>query len=104
MHVSSRRVFVLKVLAGSTVAYAGPLLAQAAPMVDEKDPQAVALSYVKDTTKVDAKKYPKHAATQKCSNCALYTGKAGEASGPCGVFPGKLVAAEGWCSTYVKKA
>jgi hypothetical protein len=104
MHVSSRRVFVLQVLAGSTAAYSGALLAQTAPMVDEKDPQAVALGYVKDTTKVDAKKYPKHAATQKCSNCSLYTGKAGAASGPCGVFPGKQVAAEGWCSTYVKKA
>jgi hypothetical protein len=104
MHVSNRRVFVLQVMAGSAAAYGGTVLAQAAPMVDEKDPQAVALGYVKDTTKVDAKKYPKHAATQKCSNCTLYTGKPGQASGPCGVFPGKLVAAEGWCSTYVKKA
>lgn len=104
MRVSSRRVFVLQVVAGSAVAYAGAALAQAAPMVDEKDPQAMALGYVKDTTKVDAKKYPKHAATQKCSNCALYTGKPGQASGPCGVFPGKQVAADGWCSTYVKKA
>jgi hypothetical protein len=101
---SSRRVFMLQVAAGSAVLAAGAAQAQGAPMVSEKDAQAVAMGYAADTTKVDAKKYPKHAATQKCSNCALYTGKAGEASGPCGIFPGKAVAANGWCNAYAKKA
>ncbi len=103
MNGLSRRVFVLNMVAGSSALYAGALLAQTAPMVDEKDPVAVALGYVKDTTKVDAGKFPKHKADQKCSNCALYSGKPGEASGPCGLFPGKLVAADGWCNSWVKK-
>jgi hypothetical protein len=60
--------------------------------VDEKDPQAAALAYAADTTKVDAKKFPKHTNDQKCSNCQLYTGKAKEASGPCSLFAGKHVA------------
>jgi hypothetical protein len=104
MKNSNRRVFMMQVAAGSAVLAAGAAQAQTAPMVNEKDAQAVSLGYLADTTKVDAKKYPKHAATQKCSNCALYTGKAGAASGPCGIFPGKAVAANGWCSAYAKKA
>jgi hypothetical protein len=104
MKNSSRRVFMLQVAAGSAVLAAGSAQAQAAPMVNEKDAQPMALGYVADTTKADGKKFPKHAATQKCSNCSLYTGKADAASGPCGIFPGKAVAANGWCSAYVKKA
>lgn len=104
MSSTNRRVFMLQVAAGSSaLALANVAQAQAA-MLSEKDAQAVALAYAADSTKVDAKKYPKHAATQLCSNCALYTGKAGEASGPCGIFPGKQVAAKGWCSAYAKKA
>jgi hypothetical protein len=72
-------------------------------MVDEKDPQAVGLGYVADSAKADSKKYPKHAPTQMCSNCALYQGKAGSASGPCPLFAGKEVASKGWCSAYAKK-
>jgi len=104
MKNSNRRIFMLQVAAGSAVLAAGSAQAQGLPMVNEKDAQAMALAYAADTTKVDAKKYPKHAAAQKCSNCALYTGKADAASGPCGIFPGKLVAGNGWCSAYAKKA
>jgi High potential iron-sulfur protein len=104
MKNSSRRVFMLQVAAGSAVLAAGSAQAQSLPMVNEKDAQPMALGYVADTTKADAKKFPKHAATQKCNNCALFTGKADAASGPCGIFPGKSVAAGGWCSAYAKKA
>jgi hypothetical protein len=103
MKNSNRRVFMLQVAAGSAVLAAGAAQAQGAPLVNEKDAQAVAMGYAADTTKVDAKKFPKHAATQKCSNCALYTAPANSASGPCGIFPGKAVAANGWCNAYVKK-
>lgn len=99
----SRRVFMLRVaVAGSALAGARGF-AQAAK-VDEKDPQAVALGYVHDTTKADTKKFPKHSVDQKCSGCQLFQGKAGEAFGPCTLFAGKQVAANGWCSAWVKKA
>jgi hypothetical protein len=99
----SRRVFILQLAAAGGGAFALGAQAQAAK-VDEKDPQAVALGYLSDTTKVDAKKYPKHAKDQKCGGCQLYSGKAADASGPCSIFPGKHVAANGWCSAWVKKA
>ncbi|MDO9159700.1 MAG: high-potential iron-sulfur protein [Burkholderiaceae bacterium] len=79
--------------------------AQAAPpMVVETDAQAMSLGYKADATKVDKAKYPKYAAGQLCSNCALYQGKATDAAAGCGIFPGKQVAGKGWCSAYAKKA
>lgn len=104
MSPSNRRVFMLQVAAGGSALMLATAHAQTAPMVNEKDAQPMALGYAADSIKVDAKKFPKHTAAQQCSNCALYTGKAGEATGPCGIFPGKHVAAKGWCSAYAKKA
>ncbi len=105
MKQTTRRIFMMQVAAGSSVLVASGAMAQAAaPKLDEKDPTAVALAYVADTTKADQKKYPKHTAEQKCSNCQLYTGKVKEPMGPCSYFPGKQVAANGWCSLWAKKA
>ncbi|ODV42673.1 iron permease [Cupriavidus sp. UYMMa02A] len=104
--MTTRRTFLKGVSGVATVALAGvqiPARAQAAKL-DEADPQAVSLGYKHDTTKVDKAKFPKHEASQKCSNCQLFQGKAGDAWGPCPIFGGKQVAANGWCSAYVKKA
>lgn len=120
---SNRRVFILHASAAGCALAAGQALAQTAKpaaaaaspakpaaaagspaMVDEKDPTAVALGYVADTTKADQKKYPKHTADQKCNNCQLYSGKPADKSGPCSLFQGKHVAGTGWCSAWVKKA
>lgn len=103
MSKPTRRAFVMCVVASGTVVTAAQVAAQAA-MVAENDPQASALGYKADTTKVDKVKYPNHAATQLCNNCQLYTGKATDAAGPCTLFPGKQVAGKGWCSAWVKKA
>ena len=73
-------------------------------MLAEGDAQATALGYKADATKTDVKKYPKYAAGQVCSNCALYQGKAADAAGGCPLFAGKQVAGKGWCSAYAKKA
>ncbi len=101
-----RRAFIRIVPAASLLGLGAFELAraQAPAAVNEKDPQAVALGYVADGSKVDRAKYPKYAPGQSCANCGLYQGKAGDASGPCPLFPAKQVAAKGWCSAYVKKA
>jgi High potential iron-sulfur protein len=103
MSQSNRRTFLLQVAAAGTALAASQAQAQAAK-VDEKDPQAAGLGYVADTTKADTKKFPKHANDQKCSNCALFQGKAGDAWGGCPLFGTKQVAAGGWCSAWAKKA
>jgi hypothetical protein len=105
MTTSSRRVFMMQVAAAGTTALLGThASAQTGAMVADTDPQGVALGYKADTTKVDAKKYPKHLASQNCANCALFQGKAGDKAGGCPLFAGKQVAAAGWCSAYAKKA
>jgi hypothetical protein len=103
---TTRRIFLLQIAATGTAALAATPVTPAGPagMVSEKDATAAALGYVADTTKADQKKFPAHAAAQKCSTCALYQGKASDAAGPCPIFAGKQVAASGWCSSWVKKA
>lgn len=98
---SNRRIFMM------TLATAGTALAAtqaAAAVLEEKDPQAVALGYVADTTKADGKKYPKHDKAQHCANCALWQSKPTDALGNCALFPGKQVHQQGWCSAWAKKA
>ena len=95
------RVFLM------TLAASGAALttaAQAQALLDEKDAQAVALGYVADAKRVDAKKYPKFAAGQNCMGCALYQGKPADKAGGCPLFAGKQVAGAGWCSAWAKKA
>lgn len=100
---TNRRVFILQVIAGTgAVAAAGG--AQAQQKLDPKDPQAVALGYVDNTTQADGKKFPKHSNDQKCSGCQFYSGTGSAKQGPCAVFGGKLVSANGWCNSWVKKS
>ncbi len=103
MSQSNRRTFLLQVAACGSALAAVQAQAQGAK-VDEKDPQAMALGYVADTNKADQKKFPKHAKDQKCTNCALFQGKATDATGGCPLFAGKVVAGPGWCSAWAKKA
>jgi len=74
------------------------------PMLSEQDGQAVALGYVEDATRADKARFKNFVLGSECSNCALYQGKAEENSGPCPLFPGKNVAAKGWCTSWAKKA
>lgn len=99
---STRRTFVVQ-LAGAGALIAAPIVCAQGAKVEETDPQAAALGYKADTAKVDEKKYPKHAATQKCATCQLFQGKAGDAAGGCPIFAGKQVSAAGWCSAWAKK-
>ena len=100
--MTRRREFMIQISAGSAALLAGGF-AMAADMVAETDPQAGALGYKAESSKVDAKKYPTHAAAQNCGNCALFQGKAGDKAGMCPLFAGKQVAAAAWCSAYAKK-
>jgi len=98
--MNPRRTFLMTIgIAGVTAAVG----ARAQPVVDEKEPQAVALGYVTDASRADAKKFPMYAPGHSSGNCALFQGKVGDATGACALFAGKLVSAKGWCSAWVKK-
>ncbi len=104
MTTSTRRHFVLQLAAaGAAIGNLDARAQGAGPKLSESDPQAIALGYKDDSSKVDAKKYPKHEPTQVCANCQLFQGKAGDATAGCALFPGKQVASAGWCSAWNKR-
>ena len=103
--MNARRQFIrLVACSGAALVPAQAVWAQAAPPVlDEKDPQAVALGYVVDTTKANQAKYPNHKPDQMCGNCALYA-KPGAPMASCPIFANKQVVQKGWCSAWAKRA
>ncbi len=102
----NRRSFIAGAVVGGTaiIVARGASAQAAAPMLAESDPQAQALGYKADNTKVDATKFPQHAAGQMCSGCNFFQGKATDAMAPCQLFAGKQVSSKGWCSGWAKKA
>jgi hypothetical protein len=96
----SRRAFVQRCMLGTAVTALaltrGASEARAAdtPLLSAGDPAARKVKYVEDASKV------KEAAGNKCSTCALYEGTSASKQGPCQIFPGKQVKADGWCSSW----
>ncbi|TAM05265.1 MAG: High potential iron-sulfur protein [Paraburkholderia sp.] len=99
----ARRVFMIQ----SIGVCASLAIAQGAkadvPLVDENDAAAKGLGYHANAGTVDAAHTPKYQAGLKCANCRFFKGASNEASGTCPMFPGKNVAAEGWCNVYAKR-
>ena len=89
----SRRSVLKGLAAIPVIAAFGYHTSASAEMLSPDDPTAKALQYTEHSTEAD-----KH-----CGNCNLYQGGAA-ASGPCPIFPGKEVAATGWCKSWVAKA
>jgi hypothetical protein len=69
------------------------------PKLDLNDPVAKALMYTHDAKTVKA---PIFKPGSDCTNCIQIQGKSGDWR-PCTAFPGKLVAAKGWCSAWAPK-
>jgi hypothetical protein len=74
------------------------------PHLDAGDPTAKALGYHQDASTVDAAKYPQHVAGQACRKCVQFQGAPGVSWGPCNIFAGKQVNANGWCTAFAAKA
>ncbi|HEX7326036.1 MAG TPA: high-potential iron-sulfur protein [Rhodanobacteraceae bacterium] len=103
--VSPRRRFLK--LAGGAVAAIAVLGAMprrvwaALPhLTQANNATAKALHYVEDDTKAG----PPHKAGEDCAHCVHFQGKAGQAYGPCAIFPGFDVNAKGWCAGFQAKA
>lgn len=100
--MTTRRIFLASIPASALAIAIGH--ANAAAVLAETDPTAVALGYKTDAKKVDIKKYPAFVRGQQCSNCKLYAGKPTDPAAPCSIFAGKAVMGKGWCVAWVKKA
>lgn len=108
MQAQTRRVFMMQALAGSTaLAVQRPVRAEdprPTEAVKETDPYPKSMGFRLRTADVDRAKFPRHEASQKCSECQLFSGKPGEELGPCSFFK-RLVPPDGWCRNFkVKKA
>ena len=99
-------VFSFDAMAATRLKPAAPASAAAAPvllaMADEKSPRASVLGYVENAATVNKARFTAYAEGNQCRNCAFYWGAANEASGRCPLFPGKHVAAGGWCNSWVR--
>jgi hypothetical protein len=72
----------------------------AEPRLDVKDPAATARGYVEQAAQVNLKKYPSYVKGSTCENCLLLQGSSGANYRPCSLFPGKVVAVNGWCNGW----
>lgn len=99
----SRRAALKNLALGASALVIARTASAELPHVTAADPVAIALSYNENAKTVEASKFPTFKPEQNCSNCLQFMGKAGDAFGPCNLFPGKQVHAAGWCKVYVKK-
>jgi High potential iron-sulfur protein len=113
----NRRVFMLHAIVGTGTAIGVPIAARAqaaaapaagapaenAPVVNEPvketDAYPKSMGFRVNTANVDKVKFPRHEASQKCHECQLFSGKEGEALGPCSFFK-RLVPPDGWCRNF----
>jgi hypothetical protein len=102
----ARRRF-LKLAAGVAAAPFGAAhlarLARAQEQVAEDDELAQQLGYKHDASEVDPNEWPDYEEGETCANCQLYHGEEGAEWGPCDIFSGNLVAAAGWCVSWLEK-
>ena len=108
LSAQARRRFLQLALAGVVLAPLGGVLAMRSAAGQEKvnpdDELAQQLGYHEDASAVDPATWPTYQEGQLCANCQLYEGAEGEESGPCQIFGGQLVAAEGWCSAWIERS
>jgi hypothetical protein len=106
-HKISRRAMVKRsLLAGALVpafGLVGRTEAAGLTPLDPNDPQAKALGFVSDASKVSASANPTFKAGQKCGTCAQFQGNAGDATGGCNIFVGHTVPSGGWCKVWAQK-
>lgn len=94
----------LLVGAVGAVEVSGQAAAAELPHLQPDDPNAQALGYHTDATKVDVQQFPTYKPGQHCGNCLQLQGKEGDTWRPCNLFPGQLVNVNGWCRVWVARS
>jgi len=102
MSASSRRTFIIHSAVAGAALGCGRAAFAAPKKIEESEPKAASLGYKHDSAQVDAKRFPKHTAAEKCNNCMAWLGKPTDPWGECDLTADRLVSNGGWCSSYVK--
>jgi hypothetical protein len=90
-----RRTLLKRAAWGLSIAPATLAALAAEPaLLSVQDPAAKAVHYVEDASHAQGA-----ASGADCSSCSIY-GATGADRGTCTLFPGKLVKATGWCSSW----
>jgi hypothetical protein len=93
---TARRQLLRRLALGMSLAsLAAPVVPAEPPLISESDPAAKAVHYVEDAHRASG---ATDGAT--CASCSVYSGAGGADRGSCTLFPGKLVRAAGWCSSW----
>ena len=71
--------------------------------VEEDEELAQQLGYKHDASEVDPEEWPDYEEGEICANCQLYHGEEGAEWGPCDIFGGRLVNANGWCVSWLER-
>jgi hypothetical protein len=101
--ITRRQFAAIAVAVPVTAIFASRAAAAASlPKLDLNDPVAKALMYTHDAARIDKTKVPNFKAGSSCANCVQLKPPKAEWQ-ECTAFPGKLVAAKGWCSAWALK-
>ena len=100
--MNETRRLIVRVLGGSaamaiplsTLIITGAAQAADTSKLSPDDPTAKSLAYTHASTDT----------VKRCAGCQFYTGAASDEWGPCMIFPGKLVNAQGLCKSWYAKA
>jgi High potential iron-sulfur protein len=95
-----KSVLVAGVLTPAFGLFTGETRADTLTPLDANDPNAKALNYVADASKVDARVSPTFKVGQHCGLCAHYRGKQTDPVAGCEIFMGHSVPAPGWCMVW----
>ncbi len=107
MHQHPRRIFLLRAAAAAAAlatahGHAAEEKTSDEPVL-ETDPYPKSMGFKLDTKNVDKAKFPRHDVRQHCSECQLFSGKAGEPTGHCSFYGGRVVPVNGWCRNFKPK-
>ena len=100
----ARRRFLQFATAGVAAApFCTVRLTHAQERVEEDEELAQQVGYKHDASDVDPNEWPDYEEGELCANCQLYHGEQGAEWGPCDIFNGRLVSANGWCVTWLER-
>jgi High potential iron-sulfur protein len=101
----NRRTFAIRTIVGTASLAAAELTRAEEALLLESQAQARNLGYRADAAMVDRASFPRYAPGQTCASCQMFRPRPGASdTGPCAIFPGKLVSGRGWCDAYIGKA
>ena len=98
-----KRRDLLQAGAGLVVLAFAPRGLAAMPVLEETHPDAVALNYVADASKVNREAHPEFVPGNRCAGCFFFHGRGAAATAPCTVFAGYRVNANGWCREFKER-